>query len=90
MPGMLLIIKQLAVVGVFASCGISVVEIVCVQILFLILDVKISSWAKKMKWSSGGIFRKICFFWSNEKIFICIVGFDPFSTFAERSSRSRD
>ena len=47
MPGILLIIKQLAVVGGFASCDISVVEIVCVQILFLILDVKISAWAKK-------------------------------------------
>lgn len=62
MPGMLLIIKQLAVVGVFASCGISVVEIVCVQILFLILDVKISSWAKKNEMVVRWNFSKDMFF----------------------------
>lgn len=62
MPGMLLIIKQLAVVGVFASCDISVAEIVCVQILFLILDVKISAWAKKNDMAVRWNFSKDMFF----------------------------
>ena len=62
MPGMLLIIKQLAVVGVFTSCGISVVEIVCVQILFLILDVKISAWVKKNDMVVRWNFSKDMFF----------------------------
>ena len=62
MPGMLLIIKQLAVVGVFTSCDISVEEIVCVQILFLILDVKISVWAKKNDMVVRWNFSKDMFF----------------------------
>lgn len=62
MPGMLLIIKQLAVVGVFTSCDISVEEIVCVQILFLILDVKISAWVKKNDMVVRWNFSKDMFF----------------------------
>ena len=62
MPGMLLIIKQLAVIGVFTSCDISVVEIVCVQILFLILDVKISAWVKKNDMVVRWNFSKDMFF----------------------------
>lgn len=62
MPGILLVIKQLTVVGMFTSCDISVEEIVCVQILFLILDVKISSWAKKNDMVVRWNFSKDMFF----------------------------
>lgn len=46
----------------FTSCDISVEEIVCVQILFLILDVKISSWAKKNDMVVRWNFSKDMFF----------------------------